>query len=277
MTQYCFLNGQVVPLEEAKVSVLDIGLLRGYGIYDGLTTLNGQPFRFADHWARFSDGAHTLDLNIPITEETCEKKIKDILEKSNLKERANVRLILTGGPTVGGIEYVFETPTFYITAEKWESLPKEYYEVGAKLLTYNHLREMPEHKTTNYIRAVSLQNWRKEEKAVEVLYVNDGEVLECATSNICLVKDGVIITPAENVLKGITLKVVGELAGQVGYGFERRLVYQDELKTADEVFITSSFKDIVPVVKIDDFSIGSGGVGSVTKDLMARFAKTINT
>jgi hypothetical protein len=75
----------------------------------------------------------------------------------------------------------------------------------------------------------------------------------------------------------LTVKVVGELAGQVGYGFERRLVYQDELKTADEVFITSSFKDIVPVVKIDDFSIGSGGVGSVTKDLMARFAKTINT
>jgi branched-subunit amino acid aminotransferase/4-amino-4-deoxychorismate lyase len=279
MTQYCFLNGQILPIEEAKVSILDIGLLRGFGIYDGLAGIGGKPFRFGDHWNRFSDGAHALDLNIPITEETCEKKIIEILEKSDLLDRANIRMILTGGPTIGGIEYVFETPTFYITVEKWESLPQEYYKTGAKLVTYNHLREIPEHKTTNYIRAVNLQNWRKEEKAVEILYLHDGEVLECATSNICLVKDGIIVTPAENVLKGITLKVVLELAESAGYKIEKRLVYQDELKTADEIFITSSFKDIVPIVKIDDFEVGQSGakgqVGPVSKDLIERFAEAI--
>jgi branched-chain amino acid aminotransferase len=276
MNQYCFLNGQIIPLSEAKVSVLDIGLLRGFGVYDGLMAINAKPFRFADHWQRFTDGAHALGLNIPITEESCEKKIIEILTKSQLIERANVRMILTGGNTVGGIEFVFENPTFYITAEKWESLPKEYYESGAKLVTYNYQREMPEHKTINYITAVKLQDWKKGERAVEILYVHDGEVLECATSNICLVKDGKLFTPAENVLGGITLKVVLELANQFGLEVEKKIIYQDELKTADEVFITSSFKDIVPIVKIDDLTIADGQVGPITKDLMVKFASILN-
>lgn len=276
MSLFCFLNGKIMPLEEAKVSVLDIGLMRGYGIYDGLAAVKGEPFRFEDHWQRFVNGAHALDLNIPITEETGRKKIVEILEKSDLKTRANVRMILTGGETLAGIEYNFENPTFYITAEKWVSLPLEYYEEGAKLVTYPFVREMPEHKTINYIRAVNLQNWRKEEKAVEILYVNEGQILECATSNICLVKDKIISTPAENVLLGITLKVVSELALKLGYQFERRIIYENELSTADEVFITSSFKDIVPIVRIDDFQIGDGKVGSLTKDLMREFAKNIN-
>ena len=135
---------------------------------------------------------------------------------------------------------------------------------------------MPTHKTINYIQAVNLQNWRKEEKAVEILYVHEGQILECATSNICLVKDEVVITPAENVLGGITLKVVLELAEQAQYKIEKRLVYEEELKTADEIFITSSFKDIVPIVKIDNFSVGDGAVGPMTKDLMQRFAKILN-
>jgi branched-chain amino acid aminotransferase len=275
MNNYCFLNGKIIPIEEAKVSVMDIGLLRGYGVYDGIAGIAGKPFHFTEHWDRFISGAHTLNLNIPITEEGARKKIVELLEKNNHKKRANVRMILTGGNTIGGIEYDFEKPTFYIVTEEWESLPKEYYEEGAKLITYPYLREMPECKTINYIRAVNLQNYRKEEKAVEILYINDGEILECATSNIFLVKNGKLITPAENVLKGITRKVVLEITEASGMEVEKRIVREEELKTADEVFITSSFKDIVPIVKIDDFTIGNGQINSVTKDLMGKFAQVL--
>jgi len=270
MTQYCFLNGKILPIEEAKISPIDIGLLRGYGIYDGLAAFGGKPFRFMDHWNRFVSGAHILNLNIPITEEKAEKVIVELLEKNGHMERANIRMILTGGETLGGIEYDFENPTFYILTEKWDSLPEDYYKNGAKLITYNHKRELPEYKTTNYIRATVLQNFRKEEKAVEILYVYDGEVLECATSNIFLVKNNTLITPSENILKGITRKVVLELADGK-YKIEERSVGEEELKTADEIFITSSFKDIIPVVKVDDFEIAGGEVGGVTKDLMAKF------
>lgn len=276
MNQYCFLNGEIKPIEDAKVSVLDIGLLRGYGIYDGIAGINGKPFRFADHWARFLSGAHILNLNVPITEDGAKKKIEELLEKNHGSKRANIRMILTGGNTIGGIEYDFEKPTFYILTEEWESLPKDYYEEGAKLITYRHVRELPEYKTINYIRAVNLQNYRKEEKAVEILFVKDGEVLECSTSNVFLVKDGKLITPAENILKGITRKVVLEIASKSGLVIEERIVMEEELKSADEVFITSSFKDIVPIVKIDDFEVGDGKVGEITMDLMKRFAVEIS-
>ncbi len=274
MQQYCFFNGKIVPIEEAKVSVLDIGLLRGYGIYDGIPSFNGKPFRFADHWSRFVAGAHTLNLNIPITEEKAEKVVIELLEKNGMTERANVRFILTGGDTISGIEYDFEKPTFYIITERWEKLPEEVYSEGAKLITYRHVRELPESKTINYIRAVNLQNFKKEEKALEILYTYDGEVLECATSNVFLVKNKKIITPAENVLKGITRRVVLEIASDT-YEVEERIVHESELKEADEVFITSSFKDIVPIVKIDDMVVANGEVGSVTKDIMFRYRRVI--
>lgn len=264
-----------MPLSEAKIGIEDISILRGYGIYDGLAAFNGKPFHFADHWNRLLSGAHILNLNVPVTEEKCEKIIEELAAKNGFMERANVRIILTGGKTIGGIDYDFDNPTFFVLVEQWESLPKDFYENGARLVAYRHMRELPEYKTTNYIRAANLQNWRKEEKAVEILYVYDGEVLECATSNIFIVKNKTLITPSENVLGGITRKVVLELA-EGKYKIEKRPVGEKELKTADEVFITSSFKDIVPVVKIDDFQVADGKVGPVTKDLMKEFAKVVN-
>lgn len=268
---YCFLNGSIVPQAEAKVSVLDIGILRGYGVYDGIAAFDGKPFRFADHWERFVRGAHFLNLNIPVTEEKCEKVIKELLEKNGHTKRANIRVILTGGPSIGGIEYSFETPTFYIITEEHTPLSADYYLNGAKLVTYPFQRQYPEIKTTNYITAVNLQNFKKEEGAAEILFVSDGQVLECSTSNIFVVKNGVVSTPAENVLGGVTAKVVSEIIP-----CERTMVSEEDLRTADEVFITSSFKDIVPVTKIDDFLVGNGEIGSVTKKVMEEFAKLIN-
>lgn len=261
-----------MPVEEAKIPVSDIGLLRGYGIYDGLAIINGRPLRFADHWQRFSRGAQTLNLKIPFTEAFIEKKIIEITVKSGLLARANIRLILTGGETLEGLEYDFDKPTFYIMVGKWNSLPQEYYERGIKLISYDYQREMPEIKTINYITAVRLQNLKKKEGAVEILYTHNGRVLECATSNIFLVKDNTLITPTAGVLEGITHKIVEELA--VGnYKIEKRDVREDELKSADEVFITSSFKDVVPVSRINDFTIGGGKIGLVTKDIINKFAK----
>lgn len=271
---HCFFNGQIIPLNEAKVSVTDIGLLRGFGLYEGISMIKGEIFRFADHWQRFLDGAHTLAMNIPITEEKAEKVIKELVEKNGFKERANVRMILTGGPIVGGIEYDFETPTFYILCERFEPISEANYKEGGKLVTYDFKRDLPEFKTTNYIRAVMLQQFRKDEGAVEILFIKDGEVFECSTSNIFLIKDRKIITPAEEILKGITRKAVIEIAGE-SYEVEERRVYASELASADEVFITSSFKDIVPIVKVDDTPVADGKIGKVTSELVDKYKKII--
>lgn len=272
MNQYCFLNGEVVPLKEAKVSVLDIGLLRGYGIYDGLTVIEGKVLHFEDHWQRFKRGADTLNLKIPVEPDVLEQKIIEIVEKSGIGPRANIRTILTGGETLSGIEYDFDKPTFYVTAEKWNPLPKDCYEKGAKLITHEYRREMPEIKTINYITAVNLQERRKEMGALEILFVHKGRVLECATSNIFLVKDGVVIMPVADVLEGVTSKIVQSLIKD-DYKPEKREVNEEELRSCDEIFITSSFKDVVPVTKIDDFLVARGTVGPVTKEVMKRFTK----
>ena len=271
---YCFFNGEIVLQSDAKVSIADIGLLRGFGLYEGIPVFRGEPFRFADHWQRFTDGAHTLGMNIPITEEKAEKVIKELVEKNGYNDRANVRMILTGGPIVGGIEYNFETPTFYIICEKFEPISEANYKEGGKLITYDFKRDLPEFKTTNYIRAVMLQQFRKEEGAIEILFTKDGEVFECSTSNIFLVKDGKIITPAEEILKGITRKAVLEI-GSESYEVEERRVYASEIATADEIFITSSFKDIVPIVKVDDRVVGDSRPGIVTMDLFDKYKKII--
>ncbi len=271
MSKFSFLNGKIVPNEDAKVSIFDVGILRGFGIYEGITCINGKPFRFEDHWNRFVSGAHTLGLNIPITEESASKKIKELIEKNNFSNvRSNIRFILTGGNTTDGLNFQFEEPTFYMISEEWQSLPIDLYTNGGKLITYNFMRDLPEYKTTNYIRAVNLQPFKRDENAIEVLYVSDGNVLECATSNIFIIKNKKIITPAENILKGITRKVVIELASQ-NYEIEERFIREEELKNADEVFITSSFKDLLPIVKIDDFDVSDGQVGPITKDLMNKF------
>lgn len=274
--EYCYLNGEEVLLKEAKISVSDIGVMRGYGIYDGLTALGDKVFQFEDHWRRFVDGAHVLGLNIPVTEEKCRKIMEALLLKNGHK-RSIIRMILTGGQTIAGIEYDFKAPTFYIVVEKWEPLPEKIYKEGGKLVTYNFKRDWPLIKTTNYIRAVNLQPFRKEEEAIEILYIHEGEALECATSNIFIVKDNKVITPAENILKGITRKAVLELAAEIGLEREERRVGEDELRETDEVFITSSFKDIAPIVKIDDYKINNDKVGAVTANLMSQFAKVLNS
>ena len=264
-----------MSLAEAKVSILDIGILRGYGIYEALAVINGKPLRLTDHWQRLTSGAEALNLKIPISAKLAEEKIIEIVKKSGFTTRANIRIILTGGKTIRGIEHNFEEPTFYMIAEEWRSLPKENYEKGAKLITHEYKRELPKLKTTNYIVGASLQSLKNEKSALEILYVSDSKVSECATSNIFLVKDGVLITPEEDILEGVTRKIVLGLV-EKDYKIERREVGFEELKSADEVFITASFKDVVPVIKIDDFTIGDGKVGKTTKDLMGRFTKYLS-
>lgn len=275
MKRFAYLSGKILPLEDASVSISDIGLMRGFALYEAITLINGKPFRLSDHWRRLEKGARTLGLRVPVSVSEAERIIRELAEKSELKGRANVRVILTGGKTVGGIDFDPQNPTFYILVEEWVKLPEENYTNGAKLIVHEFLRDMPEVKTTNYTRAVSLQEEKKKEDALEILYTHEGKVLECATSNFFLVKDNVLITPDKDILEGVTRKIVLELSKD-DYKIEERVVAVEELKSADEIFITASFKDIVPIVKVDNFGVKDGSVGKISKDLMGKFAKYLS-
>lgn len=272
MNPVCYLNGEIVPLRDAKIGVFDLGLIRGFGIYEGITAFAGDPFRFSDHWRRFQNSAQALGLALPLSEEEALEAMRAVVATNSPGARATIRMILTGGEASGGIGHVAGREAFFIIAEPAVPLPEALYRDGASMLTHEHQRFLPAYKTTNYITAVLLQKKLKETGAVEVLYVADGAALECTGSNIFIVRGKEIATPKENILHGITRRAVLDLAQGV-YPAEERAVPLDELLGADEVFITSSFKDIVPVVSVDARTVGSGAPGPVTRDLMERFAR----
>ncbi len=268
--RYCYLNGDIIPESEAKVSIFDIGMLRGFGIYEALTTLNGKVFMCDDHLARFRRSAQFLDIPVPVSDEEIVRIMYELVEKNGFV-RTNIKFILTGGEAIGGIDYDRSTPTFYIFTEEWKPIDEKYYTHGASVLLKEHLREYPEYKTINYISAVPLQKKMKEAHALETLYTWRRQILECATSNFFVVAGGKILTPKDSILYGVTRKVVIDLARAQGLEVLECNVSLEELYDADECFISSSFKDVVPVVKVGDTVIGTGNVGPVTKQVMELF------
>lgn len=268
---YCYINGEIVTSDKLYVSGNDIGLLRGYAIYEGITTHNKKPFYLSVHLSRFRKSSLRLGLKIPLTDTEIAKVIETLIKKNKFG-RTNLRLILSGGETIDGIEYSAHKPTFFILAEKWNPLPKHLYEKGGKLIIENYLRFMPEVKTTHYITAVKLQPKRKKAGAVEILFVSNGKVLECSTSNIFVFIGNILVTPKDNVLLGITRKATLDIAKKY-FKIEERNITVSEFMKADEIFITSSFKDIVPIVKIDKKIVGGGVVGKNTQKLMKLFSE----
>ena len=271
MLTYCYAKGKIVRLSQATVPANDLAILRGYAVFDFTRIYNGRPFHLKDHWARFNRSARELDLKVPVKLTEVEQAISDLLKKNKVKD-ASVRLVLTGGASVDSIA---KGPAeFFILMDYHYNLPPAVFTEGARLITYELQRVLPTAKNTNYAAAVKLQKDLKKAKAVEVLYVNNGAILECSTSNFFIVKNKVIITPKDKILTGVTRQIVLRLARKK-YKVEERSLKFVELKTADEAFLTASNKYVTPVVKVDEMVIGSGRVGEVTKELLATYHEEI--
>lgn len=273
MRPYCYLNGKIIPVAEAKVGVYDIGLLRGFGIYEGLVSYNRKPFMLSDHLGRFHNSAAKMSLKIPVSDADIGIAVKELIARNIPdKKEALIRVILTGGEAIGGIEYNRDTPTFYILVEEFVPIDRRFLEKGCSVVVFEHYRQIAESKTTNYAQTVILQKDLKKAGALEVLFVSDGKILEGGGSNAFIVKNGRLITPQKEVLLGVTRKVVIDLA-RPHFPIEEREVAAEEMQGADEMFITGSFKEVVPVVRADETTIGNGKVGPVTKEIMRLFSE----
>ncbi|MEI6041987.1 MAG: aminotransferase class IV [bacterium] len=270
---YCYINGKIERADKLYVSCYDIGLLRGYAIYEGITAYGDKPFYLKQHLARFKRSAKKLGLQIPSTDVEIEQILKTLIKKNGF-ERTNLKMILTGGDAIRGIEFNVNTPTFFVIAEKWTPLPEDLYIKGGKIIVEEHQRFMPDVKSTHYITTVSLQVKRKKEKAIEILFTDKGKILECSTSNIFMFFGDTLVTPKDNVLFGITRMAVLDIAKK-HFKIEERDVTIEEMKKADEIFLTSSYKDIVPIVMVDKDKVGDGVVGKNTKVIMDLFSKLV--
>lgn len=268
MKKYCYCNGKIQELSKARVAPNDIGLLRGYAVFDFLRTEHGKLFLFKEHFARLKRSAAMLDLKVPISEAACLKVIKQLLRKNKVKD-ASFRLVLSGGPTEDGMS--FRKPNFFILVEDRYDYPDHVFQKGGTLISHEHERQFAEAKTTNYLTAIKLQKAKKSAGAVEILYISRGKVLEASTSNFFLVKGNNLVTAKDHVLGGTIRQVIISLAKKLGWDVEERDVFVGELKEADEAFITATNKKVTPIVKIDKLTIANGRVGPKTKQLLTAF------
>ena len=275
MRRVMYHNGKFTDVEKVKLSPFDLGVLRGYGVFDVMRTQQGAPLSISEHWKRFCNSARLLKLKVPVTFEVYNAVTKKLLRMNGFRESI-IRTVLTAGPSPDGYSPAGKE-TFFILIQKYISLPKEVYSRGAKVMTLEYRRECPEAKVTNYVAAIQHHLERMKRKAVEILYVHDGKVLEASASNFFLIKGKRLITPKDGILRGITRNCVIALARKAGIEVTERAITIHEALHADEAFITSTNKDIVPIVMIDSTRIGKGTVGPTTKGMMNIFKRWLAT
>lgn len=266
--RFGYWNGDVVPVEEMALSPYDIGVLRGYGVFDVLRTEGGMPFLWEKHWERLLRSAETIGLSVPIQKESYFEALNRLVERFG-EERAVIRTVLTGGVSSDGFSPAV-APTFYMLIESFPVLPQVCFEQGVSVITAEYVRAYPTAKTTNYVEAIRRSQERKERDAFEICYVSNGHVLEGSMSNIGIVQAGKLVFPKDEILLGITREETINIAREAGMVVEERLVSINEFLSADEVFLTATNKYILPVVSVDGNQIGSGVPGNVTQELLCR-------
>jgi branched-chain amino acid aminotransferase len=272
--KYCYYNGRIIPENQAKISLEDIGILRGYGLFETLRTYYGRPFLVSEHFQRLQKGADFLNIHLPFKEKDITPILLELLQKNHYKE-AVFRLIITGGKIKNNLAFDSRKPTSYILARKITHYPPSYYQKGIKLITHSYQRRHSAIKTTDYLEAVLLQRKLKQKNSFEPLYVHDGYILECATSNFFLFQGNNLLTPKNHILKGITRNFVLQLAQPYFNPLERDIKIE-EIAKATECFITATNKEIMPVTQIDNHQIGTGKPGPNTRFLIKKFHETIS-
>jgi len=266
-----FVNGKHLPKNKAFIGVLDIGLLRAYGVFDFLVTYKGNPFLLDEHTNRLFNSASAIGLDIGKTEKQIKSIVLNTLNKNRWRGEKTVRIVVTGGVGENTITPSSQSTIIVIIDHK-HNYPRHLYENGIKTITFNHVRSQALVKSLEYSDAIKALQIARRKGALEVIYIDKStdRVSEATTSNLFIVKKGKIFTPKDNVLNGITRDTVIMLLKQTN-PVVQKIINRKELFSADEVFITASNKEVMPVVAIDDQMIGNGKVGDITKEVMDTF------
>ena len=274
MIKYYSVNGQLVPKENAVIGVTDLALLRGYGLFDFFLVKQGHPLFFDDYLDRMENSSKGFQLPIPFSRTEIKQQVYDLIEANDLQD-AGLKLVLTGGYSADG--YSPASPNMIILASPAPQYPDSNYDEGIKLMLHEYHRTFPHVKSINYIVGVKLFPQTKAVGAEDILFHYNGFVHETVRANFFIVKnDNTIVTAEEDILKGITRKQTLDLAKPF-YKIEKRPLQLKELETAKEAFITSSTKQIMPVVKIDDMVVGNGKPGEVSKHLLKLFRQKVES
>lgn len=274
-----YMNGELVPEAEAKVSVFDHGLLYGDGVFEGIRTYNGRIFELKAHIDRLFDSAKAIALAIPMTREALMEAVA-LTCRANGTDNGYIRLVVTRGVgTLGLNPYHCKTPQIIIICADIQLYPKELYRDGLTIVTVGTIRNLseavnPRIKSLNYLNNILAKIEAINAGCMEAIMLNaQGAVAEATGDNIFAVRRNMLLTPPvnEGLLEGITRDVVMRLALEEGLEVKETRLSRYDLYTADEVFLTGTAAEVIGVVNIDRRLIGEGIPGPVTQRLIARY------
>lgn len=280
-----YLDGEMVPESEAKVSVFDHGLLYGDGVFEGIRFYNGRVFRLEQHIRRLFDSAKSILLNLSMSQEEMIRATCETVKANNLRD-GYIRLVITRGVGPMGLSpFKCPKPSVIIIASSITLYSAEAYANGLTMASCatrrpSHDILSPQVKSLNYLNNVMAKVEAIQAGAEEGLMLNDqGLVAECTGDNLFIIRDGTISTPplTAGALDGITRGVVFEIAADLGIPIRERDLSRHDIYTADECFLTGTAAEVIAAVKLDQRSIGSGKPGPVTQRVIARFRELTQT
>lgn len=278
-----YLNNKLVPRDKALISVFDHGFLYGDGIYETLRAYDGVAFKFDEHIERLFRSAGMIGLKIPMSPADIKKAVDKTIRSNKLKE-AFIRINISRGTGPIGLDpRLCPEPTFVIICNPFKDYPEQYYEKGVKVVIVNVRRNLksalnPMIKSLNFLNNVLANIEGMKEDAHEAIMLNyKGYIAEGTTSNIFFIKNKTLFTPELEVgiLDGITRRIILNLADEAGMKLSEGRFIPDDVYDADEVFISSTTREIMPVTTIDDIKIGSK-TGRITKALLAAYRKKVD-
>ena len=274
------VNGRVFDQEHAVISVFDHGFLYGEGVYETWRTYNGQPFLFDRHMRRLRNSSGMIALAVPLTDEQLDARCRETIDAAGLKEDAYVRMLVTRG--IGELSYDLTdcpSPSIVVIVKPHVAPPPDVYERGVKVAIVPIIRNHPGTvspliKSNNLLNnALAMQEALKRGALEGVMRNYRGELAECTTSNLFIVNAGDVLTPPldAGLLPGITREFVLEIGKNMGVPVREAVLHDADLFGADEAFLTSSTRELVPIVQVDDRRIGNGAPGPVTRALLESF------
>ncbi len=276
-----YMNGQLVPREQAVVSVFDHGLLYGDGVFEGIRVYGKRVFLLKEHVERLYESARAIRLVIPISQAEMVAAVEQTVAANQIGD-GYVRLVITRGAGSLGLDIRRTShPQVIIIADTISLYPRELYETGLKLITASTIRNHPQAlspriKSLNYLNNIMAKIEGTDADCLEALMLNHkGEVSECTGDNIFIVKHGIIKTPPTDagILEGITRYAVIRLARQAGLTVQEVSLTRHDVYVAEECFLTGTAAEVIAAVSLDGRSIGAGVPGPITKDLKSRFEK----
>lgn len=280
MEQPVYLNGKIVPLSEAHISIYDHGFLYGDGVFEGIRAYDGRVFKLDEHVKRLYRSALAVAIELPLTQDEFREAILKTVRASLLKS-CYIRVSVSRGTGLGlDPDHIDRNPTIVISTQQLRLYPQEMYENGLDVITASTRVPPavcidPQIKSLGrYLNNILAKMEANRVGAGEALMLNmAGNVAEATGDNLFLVRDGELITPptSEGALVGITRNTVIQLARQMGMTVREAVVTLYDCYTADEAFLTGTAAEVIPMVRLDMRRIGTGKPGEVTRAIMEAF------